>query len=163
MPTFAEVWEACFPQALALKERLGRNPTRRELDDFAGLVSRHSQDFGLRRGPNTDFRFIRRQLCFALYNRSVHPDDVPRPLGDLPGELLEGLIHTFQMDYDRFWAACLHGCDFPPQPGEAWEWLVSCAINRRFGGSEWQAWLHSPVRWRHRHAPVEFYRMLVDE
>lgn len=161
MPTLIEVTYFCQQQAFAFAKRLGRSPTPQELDDFADLLSRHREDFGLRRGPNTHALHLRRELCFAIFHRSVHPNDVPKPLGYLPGKILDPLFYQMRLDYERFWRSMLHGEDFPPQPGEAWEWLVSCALACRAGVAEWWPWIHSPVFWRHRHAPREFYEMLV--
>lgn len=160
MPTVAEVRQAAADAAAWLVKQHGGNPERipmPALDDLVRWMTWRPHDWGGRDGPNWYADFIRQCLCYALFRRPVHPAELPRPWRTLPARLVVDLQER-SWDPDKLWLD--RAWDWPPQPGEAREWVNAIAFNRRARQDDWIQWEKDPLAWRHRHAPPEFIQFL---
>lgn len=126
---------------------LGQEATYDQLRQGLEWALHRPQDWGGSRGwmnrPNGDWDTLREEVCRILWRLPNHPSRIPRTHRGLPFKTLTRIARAGVkiLWYDA------------PNGRVREEWLAAVAVNRRYGGSEWQEWLEQPLRWVIRHLP----------
>ncbi len=152
MPSFAEIAKA----AVSIADDIGDC----SFEKFHWAVKnavRSPQDWGFPAryagGMNWNVRTLAPEVAGVIWRKPTHPSRIPKPWRALPFATLVKLIWDGRTPTDLWLSAVRWGNDTPSK-AEVNEWLEQIAINRKYGGEEWETWLSSPIAWIIRHLPA---------
>jgi hypothetical protein len=147
MPTFEQVKVA----ARDLAADAGADCSPEYLFWLARDASQRPQDWGCPRSwagrPNWTANDLRREIAAVLWRLPTHPSRIAPEYRGLPFRQLAAIADG---RIEALWADA-------PDSRTRHEWLVATAVNRRYRGGDWQAWLDSPWAWVARHCPIGEY------